>query len=74
MTRIVLSLRAKLIDFISVYGADYLALTKPRLVSMVLLSTAVGFYVGSLNSLNVGCFLMTLLATIFVAAGSMALN
>jgi protoheme IX farnesyltransferase len=54
--------------------ADYAALMKPRLVSMVLLSTFAGFYLGSQASLNWPSLFFTLLGTAFVAAGSMALN
>ncbi|MBI1978271.1 MAG: protoheme IX farnesyltransferase [Candidatus Omnitrophica bacterium] len=52
---------------------DYLALTKPRLVSLVLLSTAVGFYLAP-GETNVFRLLSTLVATLLVASGSMALN
>ena len=54
--------------------SDYLLLTNPRLVSMVLLSTLVGFYLGSSNGIHIFSFITTLIATAFVSAGSMALN
>jgi protoheme IX farnesyltransferase len=54
--------------------ADYLALTKFRLVSMVLLSTFTGFYLGSFSSLDSFSLLITLAATALVASGAMALN
>lgn len=53
--------------------ADYVALVKPRLVSLVLLSTAVGFYLGS-EHLEGAKLFHTLLATFLVAGGAMALN
>ena len=56
------------------YLADYLALTKPRLVGMVLLSTMVGFYLGVRNGVVPIQFLITLVATAFVASGSMVFN
>ncbi len=52
----------------------YLALTKPRLVSLVLLSTTVGFYLASSVGMNSFSFVVTLIATALVAGGSMALN
>jgi protoheme IX farnesyltransferase len=54
--------------------ADFLALTKPRVVLMVLLTTAVGFHVGSLGPPGLLQFLHTLLATALSAAGVLALN
>ena len=54
--------------------ADYAALTKPRLLSMVLLSTAVGFYLGFGSSALSGSFFVVMMATALVAGGSMALN
>ncbi len=54
---------------------DYVQLTKPRLVFMVLLSTMTGYYLGSFNfaadSLK---FWMMLIGTALVACGSMSLN
>ncbi len=51
----------------------YLALTKPRLVSMVLLSTMVGFWLGSAGW-NLVLSLQVLFGTMFVAGGAMAIN
>ena len=53
---------------------DYFELIKPRLVSLVLLSTTVGFYLANPVGINSLSFLITLIATAFVAGGSMALN
>jgi protoheme IX farnesyltransferase len=54
--------------------ADFLELTKPRVTSLVLVTTAVGFYLGSRGSLDAGLLLHTLLGTLLVAAGTSALN
>lgn len=54
--------------------ADYLELTKMRLVSLVMLSTGVGFFLGSRDGFNTQLFLFCMLGTAFVAGGSMALN
>ena len=54
--------------------ADFLALTKPRVVLMVLVTTAVGFHVGSLGAPDPIAFLHTLLATALSAGGVLALN
>ncbi len=52
----------------------YFELTKARLVSLVLLSTAVGFYLGTPGAFDGALFGICLLGTSLVAAGSMALN
>jgi heme o synthase len=54
-------------------AAEYLELTKMRLVSLVLLSTAVGFFLAS-RRFDGGLFAICLTGTGLVAAGSMALN
>jgi len=54
--------------------ADFLTLTKPRVVLMVLVTTAVGFHVGSLGPSDPFRFLHTLLATALSAGGVLALN
>ena len=53
---------------------DYLELAKPRLVSLVLLSAAVGFFLASRGPVDVPLLLATFFGTAFVAAGSMTLN
>ncbi len=53
---------------------DFLALTKPRVVLMVLATTAVGFYLGSSAALDGLRLLQTLLGTALAAGGTIALN
>ena len=53
---------------------DYLALTKPRVVLMVLVTTAVGFYLGSWGAPVCWLLLRTLVGTGLAAAGTIALN
>jgi heme o synthase len=52
----------------------YVELTKPGITRMVLLTTAVGFYLGSAGGLDLGLLLHTLFGTALVASGSGALN
>lgn len=54
--------------------ADFLMLTKPRVVLMVLVTTAVGYYLGSAGVLNGLRLLHTLLGTALAAGGTIALN
>ena len=54
--------------------SDYLALTKPRVVAMVLVTTAVGFHLGSAGSLLFLALLWTLAGTALAAGGTLALN
>ena len=54
--------------------SDYLALTKPRVVAMVLVTTAVGFHLGSAGSALVLPLLYTLAGTALAAGGTLALN
>ncbi|MBI4462505.1 MAG: protoheme IX farnesyltransferase [Acidobacteria bacterium] len=53
---------------------DYLALTKPDVSLLVLLSTLVGFYLASEDPVKLGLLLHTLLGTGLVAAGTATLN
>lgn len=53
---------------------DYWELTKPRLVSLVLFSTFVGFFLASRGPLNVSLLFATLAGTALTAAASMVLN
>jgi heme o synthase len=55
-------------------AADYLALTKPRVVLMVLFTTFVGFYLGSPGHLHWLMLLHTLVGVTLASAGTMALN
>ncbi|HEX9047440.1 MAG TPA: heme o synthase [Verrucomicrobiae bacterium] len=49
-------------------------LVKARLTSLVLITTAVGFYAGEIGAVNYGLMLSTLLGTGLVAGGAAALN
>ncbi len=55
-------------------AADFLELTKPRVVLMVLVTTSVGFYLGSGTTLNSTLLFHTLLGTALAAGGTVALN
>lgn len=54
--------------------ADFLELTKPRVTTLVLVTTLVGFYLGSNGALDIVLLLNALLGTALVAAGTSALN
>jgi protoheme IX farnesyltransferase len=54
--------------------SDYLALTKPRVVAMLLVTTAVGFHLGSAGSALVLPLLYTLAGSALAAGGTLALN
>ncbi len=54
--------------------ADYLALAKPRVVSMVLVTTVVGYYLGSPARPDLVTLAHTLLGTALAAGGTLALN
>ncbi|MGD0073285.1 MAG: heme o synthase [Candidatus Binataceae bacterium] len=54
--------------------ADYVELTKPRVVSMVLVATAAGFYLGEAQSFNYLLALQLLIGTALAAGGTLALN
>jgi protoheme IX farnesyltransferase len=53
---------------------DYLALTKPRVVLMVLITTFVGFYLASSGWLNWVLLCHTLIGVALASAGTLALN
>ena len=53
---------------------DYLALTKPRITWLILMSTAVGFYFGATNGWTWMSLLHTLVGTGLIASGTAALN
>jgi heme o synthase len=55
-------------------AADFLVLTKPRVVLMVLVTTLVGFHVGSVGVSDPLRLLHVLIGTGLAAAGSLALN
>jgi len=54
--------------------ADLVELTKPRITVLVLITTLVGFYMGSLADLNFVALIHTIIGTGLVAAGASALN
>jgi heme o synthase len=54
--------------------ADYLELTKPRVVLMILITALVGFYIGSAEVPNYLLLLKTLFGTALAAGGTLALN
>jgi protoheme IX farnesyltransferase len=54
--------------------ADYFALTKPRVVLMVLVTTLAGFYLGALGSFDFRLAFNLLAGTAMAAAGTLALN
>ncbi len=55
-------------------AAAYLELTKPRVLAMVLLTTLVGFYLGSAERFDLWLALNTLAGTALAAGGTLALN
>lgn len=55
-------------------GLAFFELTKPRIVSLVLITTCVGFYLASLGVADYRLLLHTLLGTSLAAAGTLALN
>ena len=54
--------------------ADYAELTKPRVTALILMSTLVGFYLGSPAEISYLLLFHTLLGTALVAGGTAALN
>jgi heme o synthase len=54
--------------------ADYVALTKPRVIALVLVTTAVGFYLGSAGRPPLLALAWTLVGTALAAGGTLALN
>jgi heme o synthase len=53
---------------------DFLVLTKPRMVLMILVTTFVGFYLGSPGPADLLLLLHTLIGTALAAGGTLALN
>jgi protoheme IX farnesyltransferase len=53
---------------------DFVELTKPRITFLVLITTVVGFYMGSQNGIDVLLLVHTIIGTGFVAGGASALN
>src|SRR5215475_932200 len=54
--------------------ADFVELTKPRITAMVLITTLVGFYMGSRDALQWSLLFHAAIGTALVAAGASALN
>ncbi len=54
--------------------ADYAELTKPNVTALILMSTAVGFYLGSVQGIKIILLIHTLIGTSLVASGTAALN
>jgi protoheme IX farnesyltransferase len=54
--------------------SDYLALTKPRLNLLVVLTSAAGYYLGSVATPEFGRMLQAIIGTALVAGGSAVLN
>jgi protoheme IX farnesyltransferase len=54
--------------------ADLVELTKPRITFLVLITTLVGFYMGSSESLNLTLLFHTIVGTALIASGASALN
>ena len=54
--------------------ADLMELTKPRITFLVLITTLVGFYMGSRDGINLLLLFHTILGTALVASGASALN
>jgi protoheme IX farnesyltransferase len=54
--------------------ADFFELTKPRITFLVLITTLVGFYMGSRERMNLLLLLHTILGTGLIASGASALN
>lgn len=53
---------------------DYLALTKPRITWLILMSTAVGYFFGHRGAWSIWSILHTILGTALIASGTAALN
>src|SRR6185436_18284168 len=54
--------------------ADLVELTKPRITFLVLITTLVGYYMGSTDGLHLMALLHTIIGTAFVAGGASAMN
>lgn len=57
-----------------VRASDLVELTKPRITFLVLITTLVGFYMGSRDGLNFVLLFHAILGTAFIASGASALN
>jgi heme o synthase len=61
-------------QFVRVKAGDFLELTKPKLTTLVLFTTFVGFCIGSQGTIPVGLLLNTLFGTALMAGGAAAFN
>jgi protoheme IX farnesyltransferase len=53
---------------------DYIALTKPRITWLIVMSTAVGYYFGHSGGWSIWAIFHTLIGTALIASGTAALN
>ncbi len=53
---------------------DYLALTKPRITWLILMSTGIGYFFGQTGELDLSLLLHTLIGTALLASGTATLN
>lgn len=53
---------------------DFLALTKPRVNFLILITTLLGFHLGTIGPIDLVLLVHTVMGTAFVAAGAAALN
>jgi len=53
---------------------DYIALTKPRITWLILMSTGVGYFFGAKSGWNIWSLLHTVIGTGLIASGTAALN
>ena len=56
------------------HAADFLALTRPRVVLMVMVTTLVGFYLASVGTPDYVRLIQTLVGLAFASGGTLALN
>jgi protoheme IX farnesyltransferase len=54
--------------------SDFFKLTKPKLTSLVLFTTLIGFYTGTRGSLSLTLLIHTLIGTALMAGGATAFN
>jgi heme o synthase len=61
-------------QFVCAKAGDFFELTKPKLTTLVLFATFVGFCIGSRGSIRIGLLLNTLVGTASIAGGAAAFN
>ncbi len=69
-------MKSRTITFLTIrtLASDFVELAKPRLNALVIATTAVGYYMGTDNNINVLTFIHTLIGTALVAGGASAIN